>query len=236
MGEVRVPAERLVGRPDPARGRELPGVGPAACPRGFIDGARRRSSGPRRRRTRTSASSTRSSPSAIRAAAEEVIAGKHPAEFPIDVFQTGSGTSSNMNMNEVISNLANRALGGKLGAKKPVHPNDHVNMGQSSNDVIPTALHVAVALAAKERLLPALGAPRGRAARQGRGVRRRREGGPHAPPGRDARPHGPGLRRLRGAGRPTPASASRSPGTASSRSRSAARPSAPASAATPTST
>ncbi len=94
---------------------------------------------------------------AIRDAADEVIAGKHPAEFPIDVFQTGSGTSSNMNMNEVISNLANRARGEKVGAKKPVHPNDHVNMGQSSNDVIPTTLHLSVALAAKERLLPALG-------------------------------------------------------------------------------
>ena len=94
---------------------------------------------------------------AIRAAADEVIEGKHPLEFPIDVFQTGSGTSSNMNMNEVISNLANRALGAKVGAKAPVHPNDHVNLGQSSNDAIPTALHVAVALAAKERLIPALG-------------------------------------------------------------------------------
>lgn len=93
----------------------------------------------------------------IRAAADEVIAGKHPLEFPIDVFQTGSGTSSNMNMNEVIGNLASRALGGKPGTKSPVHPNDHVNLGQSSNDAIPTALHVSVALAAKERLIPALG-------------------------------------------------------------------------------
>src|SRR5204863_3540361 len=76
--------------------------------------------------------------------------------FPIDVFQTGSGTSTNMNVNEVIANLANRALGGKVGAKAPVHPNDHVNLGQSSNDVIPTALHLSVALAARERLLPAL--------------------------------------------------------------------------------
>src|SRR5262245_3577266 len=79
---------------------------------------------------------------AIRAAADEVIAVKHAAEFPIDVFQTGSGTSSNMNMNEVLSNLANRALGSAVGSKSPVHPNDHVNLGQSSNDVIPTALHL----------------------------------------------------------------------------------------------
>jgi fumarate hydratase class II len=95
---------------------------------------------------------------AIRAAADEVLAGKHAAEFPIDVFQTGSGTSTNMNMNEVLSNLANVRLGGKPGDKKPVHPNDHVNLGQSSNDVIPTALHVSVAKATRETLIPALGA------------------------------------------------------------------------------
>ena len=93
---------------------------------------------------------------AIRRAADEVATGKHEAEFPLDVFQTGSGTSTNMNVNEVIANLANKALGGKVGAKSPVHPNDHVNLGQSSNDVIPTALHLSVALAARERLLPAL--------------------------------------------------------------------------------
>jgi fumarate hydratase class II len=86
------------------------------------------------------------------------MAGRHDAEFPLDVFQTGSGTSTNMNMNEVLSNLANVTLGSEPGAKKPVHPNDHVNMGQSSNDVIPTALHVAVAKRARERLLPTLGA------------------------------------------------------------------------------
>ena len=95
---------------------------------------------------------------AIRRAAEEVLSGQRAAEFPIDVFQTGSGTSSNMNMNEVLSNIANVALGSKPGAKAPVHPNDHVNMCQSSNDVIPTALHVSVAAAAKEDLIPALGA------------------------------------------------------------------------------
>ncbi len=93
---------------------------------------------------------------AIREAADAVSQGKHDGEFPIDVFQTGSGTSTNMNANEVIANLANVALGGTLGSKKPVHPNDHVNMGQSSNDAIPTALHVSVAMAARERLLPAL--------------------------------------------------------------------------------
>jgi len=93
---------------------------------------------------------------AIRKAADEVMSGKYDDEFPIDVFQTGSGTSTNMNMNEVLSNLANVRLGGKAGAKAPVHPNDHVNLGQSSNDTIPTALHVGVALAATLDLVPAL--------------------------------------------------------------------------------
>jgi len=92
----------------------------------------------------------------IAASALEVAEGKHDAHFVIDVFQTGSGTSTNMNANEVIANLANLKLGSALGTKKPVHPNDHVNMGQSSNDVIPTAIHVAAALGLKNSLLPAL--------------------------------------------------------------------------------
>jgi len=78
----------------------------------------------------------------ITSAADEVISGKLIREFPVDVFQTGSGTSTNMNMNEVLSNRANVAMGGIKGTRKPIHPNDHVNMSQSSNDVIPTALHI----------------------------------------------------------------------------------------------
>ncbi len=93
---------------------------------------------------------------AICNAADEVIDGQHDAQFPLDVFQTGSGTSTNMNMNEVLSNLANVALGAAPGAKAPVHPNDHVNMGQSSNDAIPTALHVSVAQACRDLLIPAM--------------------------------------------------------------------------------
>jgi fumarate hydratase class II len=92
----------------------------------------------------------------IAAAAQEVIDGRLDEHFPIDIFQTGSGTSSNMNANEVISNRAIELMGGKLGSKDPVHPNDHVNMGQSSNDVIPTAIHVAGATAIHEDLVPAL--------------------------------------------------------------------------------
>ena len=93
---------------------------------------------------------------AIMQAAMEVAEGKWDDHFPIDIFQTGSGTSTNMNANEVISNRANLILGGELGTKKPVHPNDHVNKGQSSNDVIPSAIHVAAYLEVNEILLPAL--------------------------------------------------------------------------------
>ena len=89
-------------------------------------------------------------------AAEEVIAGDLDAHFPVDVFQTGSGTSSNMNVNEVIANRAIQLLGGEVGTKAPVHPNDHVNKGQSSNDVFPTAIHVAAVAGVSARLLPAL--------------------------------------------------------------------------------
>ncbi len=89
-------------------------------------------------------------------AAQEVIDGKLDAHFPLVVWQTGSGTQSNMNANEVISNRAIEMLGGDMGSKKPVHPNDHVNMSQSSNDTFPTAMHIACALEVIERLLPAL--------------------------------------------------------------------------------
>ena len=92
----------------------------------------------------------------IQRAADEVIKGKLDDHFVLDIFQTGSGTSSNMNANEVICNRAIELAGGTIGSKDPVHPNDHVNMGQSSNDVIPTAIHVAVSEAIKEDLVPAL--------------------------------------------------------------------------------
>jgi fumarate hydratase class II len=93
---------------------------------------------------------------AIVAAAQDIADGKLDAHFPLLVWQTGSGTQSNMNVNEVIANAANVALGGELGAKMPVHPNDHVNMSQSSNDSIPTAMHIAAATAIAGDLLPAL--------------------------------------------------------------------------------
>jgi fumarate hydratase class II len=93
---------------------------------------------------------------AIVRAAREVIEGKLDDHFPLVVWQTGSGTQSNMNLNEVIANRANELLGGELGAKKPVHPNDHVNMSQSSNDSFPTAMHIAAARGIVDNLLPAL--------------------------------------------------------------------------------
>jgi len=93
---------------------------------------------------------------AISNACHQIAEGKYDEHFVIDIFQTGSGTSTNMNFNEVAANVANLSLGGMVGAKKPVHPNDHVNMGQSSNDMIPTAIHVSTAVAVQERLIPAL--------------------------------------------------------------------------------
>jgi fumarate hydratase class II len=94
--------------------------------------------------------------SLLQQAAQDVIDGKLDNQFVVDIFQTGSGTSTNMNTNEVIASRANEIATGKLGGKDPVHPNDHVNMEQSSNDVIPTAIHVSAAVAMKESLVPAL--------------------------------------------------------------------------------
>jgi fumarate hydratase class II len=108
-------------------------------------------------------------------------------QFPIDVFQTGSGTSSNMNANEVIARIAG----------DDVHPNDHVNMGQSSNDVFPSAVHLAALDRGRDDLLPALAQRSRLARRQGRGVRRRRQVRAHPHDGRRAGDAGPGVRRLR---------------------------------------
>lgn len=93
---------------------------------------------------------------AIVSAADEVIDGKHPGNFPLDIFQTGSGTSTNMNVNEVIANRAIEIMGGEMGTKSPVHPNDHVNAGQSSNDTIPTSIHVSAYTALVEDLEPSV--------------------------------------------------------------------------------
>ena len=127
---------------------------------------------------------------AIVAAGDAIAAGEHDDEFPIDVFQTGSGTSSNMNANEVISSLTDGRA----------HPNDHVNLGQSSNDVFPSAVHLAALQAAHDDLVPALVALADALAIEGGRVRRRREVRPHAPDGRRAGDPRSGVRRVRGPG------------------------------------
>ena len=93
---------------------------------------------------------------AIIKASNEIISDKLNEHFPLKVWQTGSGTQTNMNVNEVIANRAIEILNGKKGTKKPVHPNDHVNKSQSTNDVFPTAMHIAIAMETKKKLLPSL--------------------------------------------------------------------------------
>ena len=90
---------------------------------------------------------------AIVVASKEIISGKLDGNFPLKVWQTGSGTQTNMNVNEVIANRAIQMLGGKKGSKKPVHPNDHVNKSQSTNDVFPTAMHIAIAIETKKKII-----------------------------------------------------------------------------------
>ena len=148
MGELQVPSEALWGAQTQRAVNNFP-VSGLRMPRGFI-----RAIG----LIKAAAASANEElgllesdiAAVIREAADAVAAGEHDEHFPIDVFQTGSGTSTNMNANEVIAHLASDILG------HPVHPNDHVNMGQSSNDVIPTAIHVSAALGASETLIPAL--------------------------------------------------------------------------------
>jgi fumarate hydratase class II len=116
---------------------------------------------------------------AIAEAALEVAEGRLDEHFPLVVWQTGSGTQSNMNANEVIANRAIELLGGEVGSKRPVHPNDHVNLSQSSNDTIPTAIHVAAALAISRELLSALGRMAGELERRPRrGAGSSRSAGP----------------------------------------------------------
>ena len=148
MGEVRVPVEALYGAQTRRAVENFP-ISGLCMPRPFIRalGLIKASA------AHTNAALGQLDPGmakAIIAAAIEVADGDHDSQFPVDVFQTGSGTSSNMNANEVIAHLAGQRLG------QPVHPNDHVNRSQSSNDVIPTAIHVSASLLLKEELLPAL--------------------------------------------------------------------------------
>jgi fumarate hydratase class II len=154
LGAVSVPADALYG-PQTARAVENFPISGWRMPRRFIAALgmiKRAAATSHKQAGRLDAKIA----DAVIAAAGEVVEGKLDEHFPVDVFQTGSGTSSNMNANEVIANRAIQILGGKVGTRNPVHPNDHVNMGQSSNDVIPTAAHVAAALAIHTELIPAL--------------------------------------------------------------------------------
>ncbi|MFO0776945.1 MAG: class II fumarate hydratase [Nitrospira sp.] len=153
MGELAVPADAYYGV-QTARAIENFPISPLRMPRSVI-----RAMGMIKRAAATVNHSLglldKKPAEAIKRAASEVVEGKLDAEFPVDIFQTGSGTSTNMNTNEVISNRATELLGGARGSKL-VHPNDHVNLGQSSNDVIPTAIHIAASEMMQQQLLPAL--------------------------------------------------------------------------------
>jgi len=155
LGSVEIPAERLWG-PQTERARALFRIGSETFPPGMI-----RAVGLQKWAAAEANAALGLLPAplagAIEAAAEEIIAGSRDADFPLPIWQTGSGTQSNMNANEVISNRANQMLGAALGARAPVHPNDHVNLGQSSNDSFPAMMHIAAAEALTQRLLPALG-------------------------------------------------------------------------------
>jgi fumarate hydratase, class II len=148
MGELQVPADALWGAQTQRAVQNFP-ISGLPMPRAFIGALGLVKQAAARANTRLELLDAGAA-NAIEKAAAEVAAGRHDAHFPIDVFQTGSGTSTNMNANEVIATLATRHLG------KPVHPNDHVNMSQSSNDVIPTTIHVSAALGVRRELIPAL--------------------------------------------------------------------------------
>lgn len=153
MGEIEVPNEALWGA-QTQRSLQNFKIGQERLPRAMIRAMGLvKSSGNNQCRVRPV--TTRFEPIYC-GAAEEVIAGKWDSQFPLVVWQTGSGTQSNMNCNEVIANIANQKLGQALGAQKPVHPNDHVNRAQSTNDSFPTAIHVAASLQINELLIPAV--------------------------------------------------------------------------------
>src|SRR6188474_476225 len=154
MGELKVPADALWGAQTQRAVQNFP-ISGLTMPRGFIRAlglVKWAAAGANLELNELD----RVRAFAIQKAALEVAEGRHDAHFPVDVFQTGSGTSSNMNANEVIANRASQLAGKPVGSREPVHPNDHVNMGQSSNDVFPTALHVAAARAIHEDLGPAV--------------------------------------------------------------------------------
>ncbi|WP_207536720.1 class II fumarate hydratase [Sabulicella rubraurantiaca] len=155
LGTIEIPADRLWG-PQTERARRLFAIGTERFPPALIRavGQQKWAAAEANRRL-GELPALLADP--IKQAAEEIISGARDADFPLSVWQTGSGTQTNMNANEVVSNRANQLLGHELGSRDPVHPNDHVNRGQSSNDSFPTVMHLAAAQAVVNRLKPALG-------------------------------------------------------------------------------
>lgn len=154
MGDVEVPAEKYWGA-QTQRSRQNFKIGTERMPEALIKAFAIQKQAAARANAALGVLDDKLA-KAIDQAAQEIIDGKMADQFPLVVWQTGSGTQTNMNLNEVISNRANETLGGEVGTKSPVHPNDHVNMGQSSNDSFPTAMHIAATQEITHRLLPAL--------------------------------------------------------------------------------
>jgi len=154
LGSVEIPADRLWG-PQTERARQLFRIGTERFPPVLIRAVGLQKWAAARANAALGLLPAQLS-DAIAAAAGEIIGGERDADFPLPIWQTGSGTQTNMNANEVLANRANQMLGAALGARSPVHPNDHVNMGQSSNDSFPAMMHIAAAEAVTGRLLPAL--------------------------------------------------------------------------------
>ncbi len=154
LGEVEVPADRLWGA-QTQRSLQYFNIGEERMPRELVRAlalTKKAAANVNAKSGRLPAGLAR----AIVAACDDIVAGRYPDEFPLHVWMTGSGTQLNMNVNEVIANVCSLAAGEPLGSKRPVHPNDHVNMAQSSNDIVPTAMHVAAAEAVVNRLVPAV--------------------------------------------------------------------------------
>ncbi len=196
-GPGRGSRRSLLGCSDPAKHPQLPDrPGSFRLGAGDHRGSRDSSSPQPPRPIGSWTSSLPTSPTWSIAAADEVASGELDEHFPLVVFQTGSGTQSNMNANEVISNRAIELAGGVMGSKSPVHPNDHVNRGQSSNDTFPTAMYVATVLEMDRELFPKVQKLRDTLASKSERIRRRRQGRSHPSAGCDAHHPRSGNRRL----------------------------------------
>ena len=154
MGEVRVPAEKYWGAQTQRSIENFP-IGEDSIPKALVHALGIQKEAAAKANFKLGQLGKEIS-EAIATAANEVAQGKLDDNFPLVVWQTGSGTQSNMNANEVIANRANESMGGKRGEKTPVHPNDHVNKSQSSNDTFPAAMHIATVIEIEDRLLPGL--------------------------------------------------------------------------------